>query len=106
MSDDITVMFFDKEEFLDGMNMTVRRGAHYDSVRGSVYLQGLDQESPGSVGDIINTKVMRFEDIQKEDLSFCTKGTDYETVMEVMKEVYDDFDVYEIVTLVYFKVVE
>lgn len=106
--DNILVMYFENPEFNDGINLTVRRGTKWDQFRGDMYLQGVEKESPNNVGTIIETKVMRFEDIQKEDLELehDSRCRDYEGLLECMREVYDDFDVYEIVTLVYFKVYE
>jgi hypothetical protein len=86
-------------------NLTVRRGTKWSGLKGKVYVGDVDGEIQG-VAKILCTKTMKFEDIKKEDLELehDPKCRDYEGLLEVMQEVYEDFDVYEIVTLVYFKI--
>ena len=102
------VLLFDNVKKLkDGLNMTVRRGTRWDALLPEkFYIQSEVKEEPSFVGKLVEKKVMRFEDLQQEDLSFCTKGETYEDVLQEMRIVYDDFDVYEIVTVIYFEVEE
>lgn len=87
-------------------NLTVRRGTKWSGLKGKVYIGDVDGEATG-VAKILCTKTIKFEDIKKEDLDYehDPKCRDYEGLLETMQEVYDDFDVYEIVTLIYFRLI-
>lgn len=104
------VMYFETMEFREGeINLTVRRGTKWDASKGfEGYAVGTRKEGGSRHMEIRDTKVMKFEDIQKEDLTLehDKRCRCYEGLLEVMREVYSDFDEYEVVTLVYFKLLD
>lgn len=104
------IMYFENMEFKkDEVNLTVRRGTKWDASKDiEGYAVGTRKEDGSRLIEVRETKVMRFEDIEKEDLTFehDPRCRTYEGLLEVMREVYSDFDVYEIVTLVYFKLLD
>lgn len=55
--------------------------------------------------EVVNQKVMKYEDIPKEDFKLIHDSTcqSYEKMFEEMKRIYGDFCEREIVTLLYFK---
>jgi hypothetical protein len=98
---------FEEPVFREGINLTVRRGIKHATKEGKFYIGDVDGEALG-VGRVRQVKVMKFEDVKGEDLSLehDPECRDYDGLIEAIRCVYDDFDVYEIVTLVFFEIVE
>lgn len=89
----------------DMVNLTVRRGTKHADMDDNFFIGDVDGEVI-AIGELVDVKVLQFSDIEKEDLSFEHDPVcrDYEGLLEVMRDVYSDFDTYEIVTMLYFKV--
>lgn len=100
-------MKFQKCSFHDGINITVRRGArHYnneDTEFGSYVFNTVDSNAVGFM-TTITYKHIRFTDLANDDLRDChDEGCrTMEGLKKAMETFYDDFDVREIVTLIYF----
>jgi len=87
------------------MNITVRRGVR--QLNGTVKLMD-PRGYPRFLGYgfVLKYKIKRFKDIEDKDLELehDPKCRTYVGLLETMREVYDDFDVNEIVTLIQFEV--
>ena len=95
-------MKFQKCIFHDGINLTVRRGArHYNNE--DYIFNTVDSNAVGFM-KIITYKHIRFTDLVNDDLRDChDEGCrTMEGLKKAMETFYDDFDVREIVTLIYF----
>lgn len=100
-------MKFNTPKFNDELNLTVRRGTKWGNLKGKFYLGDIDSEAV-QVGKVKQIKVMKFEDIRGEDLTLehDPECREYDGLIDVMRGIYDDFDTYEIVTLVFFELIE
>ena len=98
-------LYFKNPTFLDGLNISVRRGVKWDTLeKKSVEL--VDTDKPNfSISTVnITTKVMRFCDLVDADLKY-EHDESCRTVsglLSVMQEIYPGFDEREIVTIIYF----
>lgn len=89
---------FSNPVFNDSLNLTVRRGIKWASIDGLIWVGE-------KAAKIKNTKVFRFSDITDKDLELehdpSCRSLDGLTIE--MQRVYKDFNVNEIVTLVFFE---
>jgi len=103
-------LFFDKPVFHDGTNLTIRRGVKWAS-KIMEHVLAYDAKDELSGGEpifnceIVDQKVMKYEDIPREDFKLMhdQNCNSYEAMKEEMKRIYGDFNEKEIVTLLYFK---
>lgn len=104
-------IYFSNTSFNDGVNLTVRRGikwgipfekySDYD-----IELMDLEAGKTLGYGNVIRQIAMSFKDLVDEDLK-DEQDPECRTVdglRTIMKQVYEDFDTREIVTLLYFSV--
>lgn len=89
--------------------MTCRRGVKHALLGEGEKINLYDLEGEAvEVATVEEIKVMRFQDVEQEDLTINHDPDcrDFDGLLMEMQECYDDFDLYEIVTLVYFKIIE
>lgn len=102
-------MKFQKPEFKPGLNMTVRRGIKtYQEIEQLTDAEG----NPVGWGRIVEIKYMRFCKLENEDITECHHLSEvrnpsdaYHILIKKMREHYPLFDAEEIVTVVYFEVI-
>lgn len=107
-------LLFKNPVFKSGRNLTVRRGIKWDIAdKQNVLIIDTDdpiredgQPKVLHVVDILETRVMRFIDLEDSDLQdehdpVCRT---YEGLLNVMEKTYPGFDQREIVTLVWFEI--
>ena len=89
--------------------MTCRRGVKRALISDGEKINLYDLEGETvEVAEVVETKVMRFQDVEQEDLTLNHDPAcrDFDGLLMEMQDCYNDFDLYEIVTLVYFKIIE
>lgn len=101
-------LLFKNPVFHKGVNLTVRRGIKWAMVPVGTEINILETDSYilNETGIITKVMVMPFWDIEermlKEEHDPCC--TNYKGLQEIMKEVYEDFSVNEVITLLYFTI--
>ncbi len=103
-------LFFDKPSFHDGINLSVRRGVKWAAkIHEHVLAYDSKDELKGGEPifycEIVDQKVMKFEDIPRGDFKLMHDSAvnSYDLMLSEMKRIYGDFIEKEIVTLLYFK---
>lgn len=104
----MTTLFFGNPVFKQGMNITCRRGAKWDTLpKDHVYVvdvhDPLKEDGSTKVLHVveIETRVFKFSDLTDEDLvnEHDPSCRTYSGLLEEMEKVYDGFDPREMVTL-------
>ncbi len=104
-------LYFDKPVFHAGINLTIRRGVKW-AAKIMEHVLAYDAKDEFSHRSepifyclVVNQKVMKFEDIPKEDFKLVHDPAcqTYDSMLEEMKRIYGDFCEREVVTLLYFK---
>jgi len=105
-----SVLLFTTFSFREGTNLSVRRGIQQTSkmaVGDTIWLQSRDG-SEQQKAIVTGLKVKRFRDIKEQELAVehdpqCRSWND---LFATLKKLYDDFDETEIVSMVFFKIIE
>ena len=98
------ILEFDNFKFKKDINTTIRRGIKNLSVNQTVLL--LDKHTAQSCfAKIYSVKYKRFCDLKDTDIinEHDTFGRKYDSLTQIMRSTYDNFDTTEIITLIDFK---
>lgn len=101
------ILKFHHPIFLNGLNMTIRRGTKWDGNLGLIWAE-TDTGTYIGPANVKFTQVMKFDEIEAHIHNF-NHDPDCRTRKGIFKELcelYEAFDVKEIVTLVWFEMME
>jgi hypothetical protein len=103
-------LYFNKFVFYEGENLTVRRGIKWAGSDGSKVIVASTDESAHKpqIAEITRTIVIPFTGICDKWLllEHDPKCRDWDALFEEMQRIYPDFNPDEVVTLVFFRLVE
>ena len=101
-------MKFNLMEFRDELNVTVRRGSRWSDAKGPVVIAHAGDFERSRIGEILFTKMMRFCDLTNSDIidEHDPKCRTTDGLFGVMCDTYPNFDEREIVTLVFFELLQ